>query len=554
MLVNIDISNLAIVKAQRISFPRGLTVMTGETGAGKSLILDGLGLIMGDRADSGIVSTGAKRAEVTAEFDISRLTDARSWLAQRDLDDPDEPELVTVRRTVTVEGRSKAYVNNRPVTLSDLRQLAAHLVHLQGQHATYALLNHERQRDLLDRFGELSQAKNNVRVHFQKHAALKKQLKEVRDRVDENQAKRDLLEYQVNELADLAMQPNEWDSLSSRVKNLGSSDDQKQILVDATHKLSSDNDGAINLLRSIESQLTKLTEDRPDLSAALQLASEALINVDELNNELLDATERTESDPAALAELEQRLSRWLDLSRKHRVEPNQLEALQSGLLNELDNINLDQSSLPDLIDATDQAEAALTQACAALTQYRHEAASRLVVGVNSLLSELAMSDAELSYDISLKPNGPEGADEFQLVLRSNLGQKAQSLSKVASGGELSRIALAIQVIVAEALQTPTLIFDEVDVGIGGQTAAKVGDLLLQLAKHSQILTVTHQPQVASAGQSHLHVSKASDTDQTVSKIEMLNPTQRVEEVARMLGGKAVTTSTREAAKEMLMSH
>lgn len=452
MLQTLNIANLAIVKSQTLTFATGLTVITGETGAGKSLILDGLGLIMGNRSDSSMVSHGAKRAEVVAEFNVETLPDAQAWLNQHELDDPDAPFQLNLRRTVSVDGRSKAYVNNRPVTLNDLRALSLNLIHLQGQHATYALLHHDKQRDLIDRFGQLSTAKNAVRVAYQTRQKLKKQLSELRSAVDQHQARRDLLEYQVQELSALDIQPNEWQSLADDLTRLGTSDDQRLTLMEAHSRLTSSENNPEHQLSTTVGSLTRLVDIRPDLNGALQLAQEALINIQELKDELQSALDHTDCDPERLAHLEQRMATWMDLARKHRIEPSALGDLEAELNQQLIQMNMDQSALPELEQQLEQADVALEKACLALTSQRQIAARRLVDGVNQLLEHLAMSDATLSAEFSTKEPSADGSDDCWLQLQSNAGQRAQPLSKIASGGELSRIALAIQVVVAEALK------------------------------------------------------------------------------------------------------
>ncbi|QGG79459.1 DNA repair protein RecN [Litorivicinus lipolyticus] len=552
MLNRLHIQDLAIVRSQAIEYEPGLTVLTGETGAGKSLLLDGLGLIMGQRADSSLVNSQSKRAEVIAEFDLQRLANAHQWLCAHDLDDADDPYALSVRRSVTQDGRSKAYINNRPVTLQDLRALSEHLISLQGQHAAYALLQPERQRTLVDQYGHHRELKGAVRTAWQQHQTNQLALKTLLGTLADADAQRALLEYQVEELDKLAPESGEWARLEVNLTLLGSADERTATYQSTQFELSEGENSPLAITQRLAKRLASFGSGDTHAAGAHSLLSEAAINLEEALRELDSACDNIESDPEALRRTETRIAEWMELSRKHRVEPATLDQLHGQLQHKLSQMSADRSRLPDIENAVVASEQALKMACAALTDARIASAETLMATVNAQLKELELKDAVLAYELTPKKPSAEGAEDIHFTLTANSGQKAQALSKVASGGELSRIALAIQVCVASQLETPTLIFDEVDVGIGGRTAAKVGELLRKLAVTAQVFVVTHQPQVAAAGQTHLHVSKHKDDQGMRSHVQTLTPPQRVDEIARMLGGLDVTKATKTTAQELLM--
>ena len=549
MLSQLTINHLAIVHSQSIEMQPGLTVLTGETGAGKSLLLDGLGLILGGRADSSLVTQGQPRAEVSAQFDLSRLSSAHAWLTSRELEDPDHPFDLHVRRTLTADGRSKAYVNGRPVTLADLKVLASQLVSLQGQHAQYALLNSEEQGRILDRFGGLQSLKARVRTLWQDFQTLEKQRTSLIQAIEQASAQRDLLHYQVEELDQANLEPDELPELERRLKQLSNAEENKQRLASGHVALSSEN-GAVEC---VQRALRELEVTSPLTDEVNAMLNEALVNLQESSDQLAQLADSIEQDPVQLQQVEQRLQLLTDLARKHRIEAEALYPHAQELAHQLSQIEEQDIALPALEKQCTQAKQALDAATDELTQARCKTARLLAKQVTEQTRRLELEDALVEIRVVPRPQSANGADEVEFLLTTNPGSPAKALSKVASGGELSRVALAIQVCIAAKMETPTLIFDEVDVGIGGRTAAVVGELLKSLGNRTQVFVVTHQPQVAAAGQTHLHVSKTKTDNQTRSSVSTLSADERVEEVARMLGGLTLTEATRKSAQELIMS-
>ena len=550
MLSQLIINNLAIVHSQSIDLAGGLTVLTGETGAGKSLLLDGLGLILGERADSSLVTQGKSRAEVSAQFDLSRLATAQAWLTARELEDPDHPTELTVRRTLTPDGRSKAYVNNRSITLTDLRQLASQLVSLQGQHAQYALLGGDEQMRILDRFGDLGDQKARVRSLWHDYQKLDSQRRALIDTLKTSDAQRELLTYQVNELADAQLQPGEVIELEHQLRTLANAQSIQTGLALAHGFLRGDEHDALSAIHHALHQLQNIEVDTSEIQ---QMLNEAAVNIEESAEHAQALSDAVEENPQALQQIEERLRLLTDLARKHRIEPEQLYDFSQDLAAQLQSLCDQSESLPELEKQTQQALLALETESRKLSEMRSKVAQKLSKAVTQQVRRLELEDAELTIQISGKSIAADGQDQIEFMFSANPGSSAKPLSKVASGGELSRVALSIQVCIAEKMETPTLIFDEVDVGIGGRTAAVVGELLKTLAAKTQVFVVTHQPQVAAAGQTHLRVSKVKSLDQTSSSVKTLEPQERVEEVARMLGGLTLTEATRKSAQELIMS-
>lgn len=549
MLTQLFLENLAIVKGHRLELSPGLTVITGETGAGKSLLLDGLGLIMGQRADSSLVTEGKKRAEVTALFDLTQLPTALSWLLERELEDTENPTLLNVRRTLSNDGRSKAYINGKPATLADLKTLAERLISIQGQHAQYDLLNSEKQLSLLDAFGQHGDLKQTVKNAWHSLQSARRELAHHREQVEAGTARKALLQYQVTELEQAELANGEFTQLEARLKALSSADERAALLGELSFTVRDQENACLQQIAQLTRKLSQYSE--PDYENLHRLLTEAQINLEEAASESNLMVERVEASPEALSETNSRMEFLNDLARKHRVEPDQLFAHWNDLARELAELDVSASRLPELENACEKAQHVVTQACEKLSEARAQAADELSQAVTAQLAELELAEAQFSIALEPTDPSPSGAEKVAFELSANQGGRKGPLSKVASGGELSRVALGIQVCVASRLETPTLIFDEVDVGIGGRTASKVGSLLRTLGSQAQVMVVTHQPQVAGQGQTHWHLSKQSLDGQTISQVDRLDAADRVEELARMLAGEEVTEATRANARELL---
>ena len=548
MLINLSIQDYAVVDQLEVDLNPGMTCITGETGAGKSIMLDALGLCIGDRADSRAIRPGAARTDIAACFDVSHNTRAQVWLAERDLDASGD---CILRRTITAEGRSRAYINGSPATLSDCADLGQLLVDIHSQHAHQSLLRRPVQRNLLDTYAGAEALIVDVSETAQRWRVLQEDYTRLAGQTEEFDARKALLTYQIAELESLNPQVGELEQLET----------QHQVLANAAFIIDSANDIASGC-ESQRDQLARLVQLANDGRMATsatdnlrELLQSALIQLDEAQAETARFAASVELDPEGLRATEERMSALHDLARKHRVTPEALPELLSSLQAELASLMGGSEQLEALEQAlTDTALAWRTHA-KALSEQRRETATKLAHRVMETLDGLAMN--KCVFEIALIPfrdenPDPRGAEDIEFLIATNPGATPGPLNKVASGGELSRISLALQVVAADTATSPTMIFDEVDVGIGGGVAEVVGDLLHTLGKHSQVLVVTHQPQVAAKGNQHLLVTKTGDK-KVHSELTMLDGQARIEEVGRMLGGAKLTVSTLAHAKEMLES-
>ncbi len=548
MLINLSIQDYAVVDQLEVDLNPGMTCITGETGAGKSIMLDALGLCIGDRADSRAIRPGAARTDIAACFDVSHNMRAQVWLAERDLDASGD---CILRRTITAEGRSRAYINGSPATLSDCADLGQLLVDIHSQHAHQSLLRRPVQRNLLDTYAGAEALIVDVSETAQRWRVLQEDYTRLAGQTEEFDARKALLTYQIAELESLNPQVGELEQLET----------QHQVLANAAFIIDSANDIASGC-ESQRDQLARLVQLANDGRMATsatdnlrELLQSALIQLDEAQAETARFAASVELDPEGLRATEERMSALHDLARKHRVTPEALPELLSSLQAELASLMGGSEQLEALEQAlTDTALAWRTHA-KALSEQRRETATKLAHRVMETLDGLAMN--KCVFEIALIPfrdenPDPRGAEDIEFLIATNPGATPGPLNKVASGGELSRISLALQVVAADTATSPTMIFDEVDVGIGGGVAEVVGDLLHTLGKLSQVLVVTHQPQVAAKGNQHLLVTKTGDK-KVHSELTMLDGQARIEEVGRMLGGAKLTVSTLAHAKEMLES-
>jgi len=551
MLRSIHIRDFAIVEGLELDFEAGLTVLTGETGAGKSILLDALGLALGDRADSAHVRAGADRAEVNAEFDTTGLESVQAWLAEQELDE-DEPEL-RVRRTVGADGRSRAWINGRPVAISALRDLGERLVDIHGQHAHQSLLRREAQRDRVDEYAGAHELRGRVAAAHRKERELASELASLQQADSDREARRELLAYQVEELEALALEEGEPERLEAEHERLSHA---RQLLEACERAIAVLHEGeeitAAGLLGRTASELGSLREVDAGLGPAADLVESANVQINEATTELRHYRDGLELDPERLAEVEQRLDTAHELARKHRCELEELPGLLPRLREELDGLDASGDRLQKLEAERSAAATEYREAAEALTTARRAAGDELAEHVNAHLPELGLANAR--FEVALEPlesPGAHGAEAVQFQVTTNPGQPLRPLQRVASGGELARISLAIQVVTARNAAIPVLVFDEVDVGIGGGVAEMVGRRLRQLGEEYQVLCVTHQPQVAAQAHNHLQVAKATGEDSVETAITTLDEAERTREVARMLGGVEITDQTLSHAEEMI---
>ncbi|MDH5601515.1 MAG: DNA repair protein RecN [Gammaproteobacteria bacterium] len=552
MLTHIHIWNFAIVEALDIELEAGLSVLTGETGAGKSILLDALGLALGDRADNTIIRHGENRAEISVTFDTREAANAEAWLKEHELDSEHE---CIIRRTVNEKGPSKAFINGKPATVQQLRELGEMLVDLHGQHEHQSLMKADIQQQLLDDYADHSVLLNEVKEHYKNWYQLKNELEKLSTEKSEREHRLDLLRYQATELETLALKTGESDELDAEHKRLSNASQLVQTTEKTLYALEEDDNGAITQqLNILTQELQSLAKTDNKLNDIASLLDSAAIQLNEASSELRHYLDNLELDPQRLSEIDERIGNIHTIARKHQVSPDELVELLPNLQQELyslENADIRLESLQSEIEAT---AAAYKKAADKLTTSRSKAANVLSGKVTASMSELGMDGGV--FKVALNPYGTDsfhvnGNEQVEFLVSANPGQPPKLLSKVASGGEISRISLAIQVIAAESTRIPTLIFDEVDVGIGGRVAEIVGMKLKQLASHRQVICVTHLAQVAAQGDHHLQVSKQSDMATTISQINYLDKQQRVNELARMMGGIEITQQTLSHAEEML---
>ena len=554
MLTQLTINNFAIVRQLEIELAKGMSVITGETGAGKSIAIDALGLCLGQRIETSMVREGQERAEICASFFIEPTNPAYQWLQAQELQDPDNPFDCILRRVINADGRSKAFINSTPVSASQLKEIGQYLIHINGQHASQLLLKNDYQLQLVDTFAHHHDLLAQMREDYRAWKNLQTQVKTFQQKVAENEAKKQLLQYQVEELDEFALRPNEYLELEEEQRRLSNSKQLTQLSQSALQLLSENETVSIDsMLYRATQYIDELSELDPRYASVQTMLNDALIQVQEATSEVQHLASHIEQDPMLLQEIEQRLGQALQLARKHNVKPEELVEWHQKL----------KAELTALLDFSESEERLLLEEKAAFEKMQHtakqlhesrcQAAGKLAQQVTHSIKGLAMENAEFFIEVNsdLTKVTANGADNIVFTLRSNLGQQAQPLAKVASGGELSRISLAIQVLTSDQSAIPTLIFDEVDVGISGKTASVVGKLLRQLGDKCQVLCVTHLPQVACHGHHQFNVEKFTVDDKTETKMTALSQEERVPALARLLGGSEITELALANAQEML---
>lgn len=558
MLVHLSVHNYAIVEHLDLELDSGMSVISGETGAGKSIMLDALGLCLGDRADSGVVRPGADKADILASFDLADIPEARAWLAERDLghnQDQDGPCIL--RRVITAEGRSRGYINGSPCPQGDLKALGELLIDIHSQHEHQSLLKADTHRRLLDEYAGSQELARQVLLAAQRWKQTRSELQRISSIGDEQRARHQLLSYQLEELDNLALGENELEQLEQEHKNLTNAEN----LLSACRLVieqCSENDAG-NVLSALTGSLNRLGafQGQPGaLSEATNLLASAQIQVEEAVGELNRFLDHFDADPERLQQMEERLDAIYTLARKHRTQPGELIAMQQQLFEELESLNADDQAAERLNEELAAFARHYQEKAGELSALRQRAASELAAAVELEMHNLGMPGGRFSIRLSANNSSepqPYGLEQLEFLVSANPGQPLKPLAKVASGGELSRISLAIQVITAQTSRVPTLVFDEVDVGIGGPTAEVVGQLLRRLGERGQVLTVTHLPQVAAQGHQHLFVHKVRGNDATRTAVSKLDSNQRVEEIARMLGGVDLTEESLAHARQMVGS-
>jgi DNA repair protein RecN (Recombination protein N) len=552
MLIHLSIRNFAVVKTLDVDFSQGMTAITGETGAGKSISVDALGLCLGDRADSSMVRTGSDKAEVSAGFNVKQLPAALKWLEEHELSDDDE---VLIRRVISSEGRSKAFVNGTPVPLQQLKSLGQFLLSIHGQHAHQQILKGDNQRHLLDQYAEHETLLKKVADAYQILKTQRQHYKSLLEGQQQREDRSQLLSYQIQELDEYALAEGEFIALELEHKKLSNSQtllEQSQISFHQLYEAEEFN--ALSAVQNSIDRLTELQEHDPSLAPIVTMLAEACIQIDEAANELRAYTEQLEIDPMRMQNVEARYSLALDLSRKHNVKPEALYDFHQQLTTEFSELVKDDSLLEELKEQLHELERQYHQAANKLSLSRQKAAKSFAKQVETHIHQMNMAEAVFKIVVEHQIEGTPnklGLDTVQFMVSTNTGQAIDRLEKVISGGELSRIGLAIQVISSSNNDIATMIFDEVDSGISGSTASVVGQLLRKLGDSVQVICVTHLPQVAARAHNQMFVTKFSDKKTTETHMICLQENERIEELARLLAGDTLTQSAIENAKELL---
>lgn len=553
MLLSLHIRDFAIIDELELDLHAGMTTLTGETGAGKSILLDALGLLLGDRADSAVVRHGAERADVSASFDIAALETARHWLDQRDLGVDGECQL---RRVIFREGRSRAYINGSPVPAQSLRELGEFLVDIHGQHEHQSLMKRDLQRQLLDQHGGHLPLAHRLADTVHAWNRLGKEIEAITGSEQGHDSRLEFLRFQLQELEELAAHDGEAEQLHEELARLSNASRIIETVGNSIESLYEDDSSVHAGLGHAISELETFLDIDPSLGEANTLLNNALLNLQEGIDLLRDYRERLEPDPQRLARVESRLDDLHRVARKHRLEPEALPGFMQQLQNELEQLEGAGQRLESLQQQRGQLESDYKSTAARLHKKRVKTAKALSEQVSSAMQSLGMQGGRFDIRVTASDDPTPlstGGDKVEFQVTANPGQPPGPLARVASGGELSRISLAIQVVAAQDASIPTLIFDEVDSGVGGAVAETVGQQLQALGLQRQVLCVTHLPQVAAQAHQHLQVSKLTGDNTTRTQIRPLGSEERVEEIARMLGGQKITASTLEHAREMLHS-
>ncbi|NQZ83720.1 MAG: DNA repair protein RecN [Colwellia sp.] len=554
MLLNLNIQNFAIVRSLDIDWQQGMTTITGETGAGKSIAIDALGLCLGERATTNVVRPNCKKAELAATFDVQKNNSAQQWLNKHDLAIDHE---CILRRVISAEGRSKAYINGSQVPLVQLKEVGQLLINIHGQHDHQLIVKAPQQRKILDAYAEHQHLLDDVKYYHNQFKQLSSELTQLQSNKLQREAQQQLLQYQVTELDEYSLQQGEFETLEVDYKRYSNAQD---LLNETLHTIQVlKEDESFNVIDSLKrccdnlSSLKNIDKNLVNISTTL---SESLVQIEDASDELRHYYDLLDLDPQSYAAIENRYSQAILLAKKHQIQPENLAEFHLQLAQELNNISSDESRLLCVIDEIELAKQAYLEAAQVLSKSRNKAAKTLSKFISLSMQELNMPNGKFAAQLLQDTSNAisiHGIDDVSFKVSINPGQPLEAMNKVASGGELSRISLAMQVILADKVVTPTLIFDEVDVGISGPTAAMVGTKLQALATNTQVICVTHLPQVASKGHQQLIVAKLTDGKCTETTVTELSSQGRIQEIARLLAGDKITSNSLANAEELLAS-
>lgn len=549
MLVHLAVRDFVIVDRLELDFSQGFGALTGETGAGKSILIDALALTLGERADPGVVRSGKEKAEVSATFEVAALEEVKAWLAAQDLESGDE---LILRRVVDAGGRSRAYINGSPCTVQQLREVGEFLVDIHGQHAHQSLLRADAQRTLLDAHGGLLDLGRQVSQAWKEWRQLLGLLEAARAGSEASSREREMLLWQIEELEQLNFSAKEWAELETEQRLLAHGAGLVEGAQYALAALAEGERACESRVAGVVDRLQDMAQVDPGLGETAALLQSVQAELSEVVTALRRYSDRVDLDPARLAEVEQRMDAVLGLARKHRVTPEELPALLEQWRERLEKLQA-VADVEALAARSGAAQENFLTLARRLSEGRRQVAASLSRAVSEQMKDLALGSGHFEAGLlPLEEGSVHGLESVEFRVGGLAASDARPLAKVASGGELSRISLALQVVTSRNASVPTLIFDEVDVGIGGGVAEIIGRLLHQLGRERQVVCVTHLPQVAARADWHWQVSKSSQAGQVTSRIEPLEGEQRVEEVARMLGGVEITETTRRHARELLL--
>lgn len=552
MLTQIHICNLATIAELQLEFSSGTTVITGETGAGKSILIDAIELALGARAADNLVRAGKEKADISLCFDIRTLPAAKKWLQSYELDHDGE---CIIRRTISQDGKSRSYINGMPITLQPLREFSEFLMDIHGQHEHQSLLRADKQRELLDRYANHEKLLNEVHELAHSIQTLSAEIIECQKRSEERATRGEYLKFQLQELQALNLTPNEFATLDLEHKQLAHAGELLENFNHALQCLSeSETHNALKLVHQAIHALENIQRVDPKISAWIESLKNAAIYLSDTENELHRYLDSIELDPERLQEIEERISTLFNLARKHKTEPQALYDLQQTFLQEYSELETSDERITELTKKLNNLKAEYLTAAKKLSASRAKAAKKLSADITKTIRELALPHGEFQiyFDTeNIAAFSAYGLEKIIFLIQTNLGLPAAPLHKVASGGELSRVSLAIHMATALQYTIPTLIFDEVDVGVGGGTAEIVGKLLRDLGKTHQVFCITHQPQVAALGNHHLRVEKYSEKNATFTRFQFLTAQEKINEIARMLGGVKITEKTLAHAREMV---
>lgn len=554
MLLQLNIQNFAIVRSLELDWRNGMTTITGETGAGKSIAIDALGLCLGDRAVTNVVRPNCKKAELSATFNIETNSHAKAWLDKHDLNQEDE---CILRRVISAEGRSRAYINGSQVPLTQLKEIGAFLINIHGQHDHQLIVKASEQRRMLDEYAGHHTLIDDVKYYFQQWKGLTKELSVLEQNKQQREAQKQLLQYQVKELDEFSLQEDEYGQLEQDYNKLSHAQDLMHESLNALQQISENEQfNAIDVVRSSVENLSSLADIDSNLAPISQMLNDALIQLEEASNDLRSYHDKLDIDPEQFSIIEERYSTAISLAKKHQVSPDALVGFHQELSKQLAAISNDDSRLEQINSEIEHCLEQYHHAAELLSESRDIFAAQLSQQITESMRELNMPHGQFKIAVSpqtIDTPSIHGIDDTAFLVSLNPGQQLEAMSKVASGGELSRISLAMQVILADKVTSPTMIFDEVDVGISGPTAAMVGNKLQQLGEKAQVICVTHLPQVASKGHQQMFVAKLTDGEHTETTVTELSSQGRVKEIARLLAGDKVTDHSLANAEELLAS-